>query len=145
MRTKLLVLGLLAFAALAHADGDYRSGTHVKRLLVTSVTSAGQPIEYRPAKTPEVSILEVIIDAGAETGWHMHPAHGYAYVVSGELEVETEDGKTHRFRAGQAFAEVVNLRHNGRALGGKPVTLLVTFTGVKGKPFTQPTATPSAR
>ncbi len=144
MRTKLgFTVGLLAIAAFARADGEYETGTHVKRLLVTSATSAGQPIVYRPAKTAEVSMLEVTIDAGAETGWHQHPAHGYAYVVSGELEIETADGRKNRYRAGDAFAEVVNLRHNGRALGSEPVKLLVTFTGVKGKPFTQPTPPPA--
>lgn len=145
MKTKLIVLGSVALAALAHADSDYRSGTHVKRLLVTSVTSEGQPIVYRAANKPEVSMLEVTIDAGAETGWHTHPAHGFAYVISGELEIETENGKKHHFSAGQAFAEVVNLRHNGRALGGQPVKLLVAFTGVQGKPFTRPTAAPAAQ
>lgn len=81
--------------------------------------------------------MEVTIDAGAETGWHQHPVHGYAYVLSGELEVETEDQKKHVFKAGQAFAEVVKLRHNGRALGTQPVKLLVTFTGVRGQAFTE--------
>jgi len=51
-------------------------------------------------------------------------------------------GKKHRFTAGRGFAEVVHMRHNGRALGSTPVKLLVTFTGANGQPFTVRTYAP---
>jgi quercetin dioxygenase-like cupin family protein len=80
-------------------------------------------------------MLEVVIAPGSETGWHRHPVHGYGYVISGTLEVSTEGREKRRFSAGQAFAEVVHLRHNGRAVGKEPVRLVVMFTGSVGQAF----------
>lgn len=142
-RAGAVLLSFVAVTAMARADGDYRQGTHVKRLLQATTTSANQPLTY-PAATPEVTMLEVMIDAGAETGWHQHAVHGYAYIVSGTLELETEGRPKRRFTAGQAFAEVVDLRHNGRAVGKEPVRLVAVFTGAKGVAFTTRAEAPRA-
>jgi quercetin dioxygenase-like cupin family protein len=121
--------------------GAYSASTHVQTRLEATATSADQPIAY-PTGTPLVTMLEVVIDAGSETGWHQHPVHGFGYVLSGSLEVETERGPTHRYEAGDAFAEVVNLPHNGRAVGSEPVRLVVVFTGIQGLPITTKLAAP---
>jgi quercetin dioxygenase-like cupin family protein len=146
MRTRAvaLLLGLVAVPSIARGDESYRPGTHVTRLLQTTTTSADQPLTY-PSAAPEVSMLEVVIDAGAETGWHQHAVHGYAYILSGTLELETEGRPKRRFTAGQAFAEVIGLRHNGRALGKEPVRLVVVFTGTLGVPFTTRAQAPARR
>lgn len=129
-----LVLIACGSSPAPHA-GAYSASTHVQTRLETTTTSAEQPIAY-PTGAPLVTMLEVVIDAGSETGWHQHPVHGFGYVVSGNLEVQTADGTTRRFGPGQAFAEVVNLAHNGRAVGTEPVRLVVVFTGVQGQPLT---------
>lgn len=110
--------------------------------LRTAVTAAGQPIVF-PAPV-EMAALDVSIPAGAETGWHHHPQPGFAYVISGELEVATADGAVHRYKAGDAFAEVVGLAHNGRALGAQPVHLIAWFSAAPGAPLTvkEPAAPP---
>jgi quercetin dioxygenase-like cupin family protein len=135
-----LLLIACASSPAPHA-GAYSASTHVQTRLEAATTSADQPIAY-PTGAPRVTMLEVVIDAGSETGWHQHPVHGFGYVLSGTLEVQTEHGATHRFQAGQAFAEVVNLPHNGRAVGTEPVRLVVVFTGVQGQPITTKLAAP---
>ena len=72
---------------------------------------------------------------GAETGWHKHPIPVYAYVISGNLSVELEDGKCLSFAAGDAVIEVVNTLHNGKNSGTEPVELAVFYLGVKGTPI----------
>jgi quercetin dioxygenase-like cupin family protein len=88
--------------------------------------------------------MEVRIPAGQETGWHTHSMPGYAYVLSGTITLEYEKGVTKQFKSGEAFAEVVNVSHNGRNNGTDDVVLVVFFTGEKGIPFTQKKETKKA-
>jgi quercetin dioxygenase-like cupin family protein len=83
-----------------------------------------------------VTALEVEIAPGKETGWHKHPVPGYAYVLSGILTIEMEDGQHFQFEAGKALVEVIHTPHNGKNLGTEPVRLVVFFIGEAGKPFT---------
>ena len=135
----LLLLTILATSPVCAQSNEaegYQKQVQVTPLLKTTVTSAGQPITYPQITDPEVTGLLVEIPPGAETGWHKHPFPCYAYMLSGELSVDFEDGKTNRFTAGQAFAEGVNLLHNGRNIGTEPVRLVLFVTGEKDKPFT---------
>ena len=103
-------------------------------LLRTIHSGDGKPLAFPvPA---EVVVLDVVIPVGAETGWHHHPAPGFAYVVSGELVVDIAHEPSRHFRAGEAFAEVVGLSHNGRAVGNEPVHLIAWFSAVPGTPVT---------
>jgi hypothetical protein len=74
----------------------------------TSVTGNGQKITYPQTDRAEVTAMFVELAPGAETGWHKHPIPVYAYVISGNLSVELEDGKCLSFAAGDAVIEVVN-------------------------------------
>lgn len=76
--------------------------------------------------------MTVNLMPGAETGWHKHPVPVYAYVVSGHLSVELEDGKQCSFDTGDAIVEVVDTWHNGRNNGKTPVSLAVFYLGVEG-------------
>jgi quercetin dioxygenase-like cupin family protein len=78
--------------------------------------------------------MTVDLASGAETGWHSHPIPVYAYVLSGVLDVELEDGQVITYRSGDAIIEVVNTLHNGRSQGPDPVRLAVFYTGVVGIP-----------
>jgi quercetin dioxygenase-like cupin family protein len=119
----------------AFADG-YTGNIQVRVLLKTDTTSIGQAVEYPDIDSGEVTAIEVIIPPGGQTGWHRHPVPGYGYILAGTLTLETEGGKTFVFRPGDAFAEVVKARHNGRNLGKEPVKLVAFFTGAKGRAFT---------
>jgi quercetin dioxygenase-like cupin family protein len=125
-----------------YAEG-YDAAIQSRGLLKTDTTFAGQAIRYPEVLNPEVTALEILIPAGAETGWHTHPFPGYAYVLSGELTVELENGVIHRFIAGQSVAESVDKIHNGRNLGKVPVKLIAFFTGEKGKAFTEKVPVPA--
>jgi quercetin dioxygenase-like cupin family protein len=103
-------------------------------LLDTGTTWNAAPIHYQCPVRPQVTAMKVEIPAGEATPWHTHPVGNYAYVISGTLQLELADGTTHIFQAGEAFAEVVNTVHRGRAVGSEPVQLVVFYTGEQGKP-----------
>jgi quercetin dioxygenase-like cupin family protein len=133
-----VALLLVSYAALGRepTTSEYEQGVKVTPLLKTATTTLGQLIEYPKTARPEVTALEVEIAPGKETGWHKHPVPGYAYMLSGTLTIEMEDGKHFQFEAGKAFVEVINTLHNGKNLGTEPVRLVVFFIGEAGKPFT---------
>jgi quercetin dioxygenase-like cupin family protein len=136
--TLAVVLTVACHAAFGDKPGtsEYQQDIKVTVLLKTGTTTLGQPIECHQTSNPEVTALQVEIAPGKETGWHRHPVPGYAYVLSGTLAIEMEDGQHFQFEAGKAFAEVISTLHNGKNLGKEPVILLVFFTGEAGKPFT---------
>lgn len=127
----LIGLSLLMPSAFA---ADYNSGVTAKVLRKTSVTGNGQKITYPLTDRAEVTVMTVDLAPGAETGWHKHPVPVYAYVVSGNLSVELEDGKHLSFVAGEAIIEVVNTLHNGKNMGSEPVKLVVLYLGAEGTP-----------
>jgi len=134
LRTACLCLvGLFLLVPPAFA-ADYSSGVTAKVLKKTSVTGNGQKITYPQTDRAEVTAMTVELAPGAETGWHKHPVPVYAYVISGNLSVELEDGKHLSFDAGDAVIEVVNTLHNGKNSGTEPVKLAVFYLGVEGTP-----------
>lgn len=132
---------LLPFAALA---ADYNSGVTAKVLQKTGVTNSGQKISYPCTDKAEVTAMAVELAPGAETGWHKHTMPVHAYVLSGTLAVELEDGKTFSFTTGDVIIEVVDTLHNGRNRGTVPVKLAVFYLGVEGSPTVIKGAAPAA-
>lgn len=121
---------------------DYKSGVAATVLTKSAVTDNGRTIAYPCTGRAEVTAMTVDIAVGAETGWHSHPIPVYAYVVSGSLSVELENGQVNTYRNGDAIIEVVNTLHNGRNPGPGPVRLAVFYTGIEGTPnVVQPGAT----
>jgi len=127
----LCLIGLVLIVPLAFT-ADYSSGVTAETLKKTSVTSNGQKITYPLTDKAEVTAMTVDLAPGAETGWHKHPVPVYAYVVSGNLSVELEDGKQFSFNTGDAIVEVVDTFHNGRNIGEVPVKLAVFYLGIEG-------------
>lgn len=134
MRRALVLL--LATLALPAAALDGIPNVKSTPVLKSTTSWDGQALAW-PAGTAEGSMLIVEIAPGQETGWHSHPVPSFAYVLAGELEVALEDGRTHRIAAGQALAEVVGRKHNGRNVGSGPVKLLVFYAGAQGVGLTQ--------
>jgi quercetin dioxygenase-like cupin family protein len=136
------LFALAFFASLAFSGGPvrsegYGSGVKIRVLLKTDTNALGRPLAYPDVAHPEVTSFTATIPPGAETGWHLHPYPGYAYVLAGELTLEVEGGKNIVLHTGDAYAELVNVRHNGRNLGKDTVRLVAFFTGEKGKAFTK--------
>jgi quercetin dioxygenase-like cupin family protein len=105
-------------------------------VLKTDTTTTGQKIAELFSNPSEITGLRVTIPPGKETGWHKHTVPGFAYVLKGDLTVETENGKKFEFIAGQSFAEVVNTNHNGKNNGKVTVELIAFFVGQKGQGIT---------
>lgn len=108
----------------------------LREVLRTTSTWAGGPIDF-PQQPKEIVGVVVEIPPGAETGWHSHTAPSFAFVLSGVLEVQLRDGRIKRAQAGQAFAEVIDVAHNGRNVGDGPVKLIVFYTTQLGAPLTR--------
>lgn len=127
------LVGLFLMAQPAFT-AEYSSGVTAKVLTKTSVTGNGQKITYPVTDRAEVTSMTVDIAPGTQTGWHKHPVPVYAYVISGDLIVELEDGKQITFAQGDAVIEVVNTLHNGKNSGTVPVKLAVFYLGIQGMP-----------
>lgn len=115
---------------------DGSAGVKSTPLLKATHSWDGTPLVY-PAGQAEASVLLIEIAPGQETGWHSHPVPSFAYVLQGELEVTLEDGRSHRLKAGEALAEVVNKKHNGRNVGTDVLKLAVVYAGASGTALTQ--------
>jgi len=122
---------LLCGQALAE---DYAADIKSKVLLRTETMSNGQPIDYLDFEKPNLTVLDLEIAPGSQTGWHSHPVNVYAYVMSGRISVEIEGGKTAEFKEGEVIVEVVNLLHNGVNREKVPVRLIVFYLGAKNLP-----------
>ncbi len=133
---------VLAAISLGAREGsaEYNQAVRTTPLLRTTTDVAGTPIVYPTGGAAEVTGVLVELPPGAETGWHKHTAPCFAYILSGEIAVTQKDGPTRTFRAGDAFAELIDLEHNGRTIGDTPVRLVFFAAGVKGRPFTEKSA-----
>src|SRR4030067_2036855 len=110
------VFFLLGGFPLAAYGDDYTSAkvTVIKKAMTTA---SGQKMEYPKTANPEVTALLVEIPSGKETGWHLHLVQVYAYVLSGTLTAEMENGEKHEYQEGEAISEAVNTPHNGQNRG----------------------------
>jgi quercetin dioxygenase-like cupin family protein len=129
-----VLIGFMLLLPYGAAAGEYDSGVQAKVILQTETMSNGGPIDYPSTDHPQVTVMIVDIAPGAQTGWHSHPMSVYAYVMSGQLTVKIEGGKTTEFKEGEAIVEVVKLKHNGINNGKIPVKLVVFYLGGKDIP-----------
>jgi quercetin dioxygenase-like cupin family protein len=126
------ILTFALFASLiSTAAAADRPPVTAKEVLRSSEAWDGKPIGF-PSGRSEVIGLSIEIQPGGETGWHQHPVPSFAFVVEGTLQVTLRDGRTRRFEAGEAFAEVVGIAHNGRNVGAVPTKLLVLYATTPG-------------
>lgn len=132
MRKILPLLVLVALPALAGSEA-YSTSVTSKPLLRTARTSSGAPLSF-PGAAGEVAGIDVTIPAGTSTGWHQHDRSGFAYVLSGTLQVRLADSTGRTYKAGEAFAEVVGILHEGAALGADTVRLVAFFLCDSGAP-----------
>ncbi|MFT3828217.1 MAG: cupin domain-containing protein [Opitutaceae bacterium] len=139
-----LLLVTLAAPARDNSAAEYNNAVRATPLLRTTTDVAGHPLAYPTGGAAEVTGLLVELPPGGETGWHKHTVPCFAYILSGEIAVAQKDGPTRTFRAGDAFAELVNTEHNGRTLGGEPVRLVFFAAGIQGQAFTVKTTAESA-
>ena len=101
-------------------------------------TILGQDFKY-PAGTPLIKAFDITIPPGKQTSLHSHAIPLYAYIVSGELEVDYGSKGKRVFKAGTSYIEAINWCHSGKSLGGKPVRLIGVYLGQENPDQIAPT------
>ncbi|KRP64712.1 cupin domain-containing protein [Pseudomonas orientalis] len=115
------------------------NATHIEKevLLESSESWDGTPYKAYPSGPPQLTLIRLKIPAHTQLPWHTHPMPNAAYIVSGELTVETrKGGMTRTLRQGQTLAEMVGIPHRGTT-GDKPVELLVFYAGRPDMPLSE--------
>ena len=132
---KALFLPLACLALLGCSNKP--PGVQVEQLLKTGETWDGTAYAPYPAGQPEITVVKITIPANTTLNWHEHPMPNVAYVLSGELQVETRDSQQKiTVRPSEALPEVVQTSHRGTS-GNKPVELIVFYAGGSGMPLSR--------
>jgi quercetin dioxygenase-like cupin family protein len=111
-------------------------GFETQSLLKTGKTRDNDPIAYPRTDKPELISVIGTIQPGGRTPLHEHPVPTYVYVLEGEVELQTEGAQPHRYKAGEAYIEALNRKHQLHNKGSSPAKVLVVFVGEEGKPTT---------
>jgi quercetin dioxygenase-like cupin family protein len=119
---------------MAYAISNNPEATISKVLLKTSQSWDGVSYDHYPEGQPELSVLKMVIPPHTTLPWHTHPMPNAGYVLSGNLTVESKDGRHHTtLHAGDVLPEMVGTVHRG-STGDTPVELIVFYAGAKGLP-----------
>ena len=106
-------------------------------LLQSSSSWDGTPYSAYPRGKPELTLLKIKIPANTVLDWHTHPTPNAAYILSGELTVETrKDGHKRLLKPGDTLAETVDIVHRGFT-GEQPAELLVFYAGTPRVPLSE--------
>ncbi len=103
-------------------------------ILQSGATVGGASIAYPKTDSAELTVVQLDIGPGGETGRHMHPYPTLVYVLEGAIEVAMDSGIAHSYKAGDSFLMVVNTWTNAKNKGTMPAKVLVVYVGVHGKP-----------
>jgi quercetin dioxygenase-like cupin family protein len=124
LRVTGLIIGMLLVQAAA-----------AKELLLETRTSwNGGTLAY-PQGPVQITSFILRLEEGDQPRFHCHPVPTMGYVLKGRIKVETSDGNTATFQAGQSVVEVMRTVHRGTAVGG-PVEIIVFYAGSADMPNT---------
>ncbi|WP_448101407.1 cupin domain-containing protein [Luteibacter jiangsuensis] len=134
MSTKRLLAALLATTALAGAAYAHAPEETVR-------PNFSHAIPNLPGKS--LVAVEVNYPPGAASAPHRHAGSAfiYAYVVSGEIESQVDNGPARVYRAGESFYEAPGAHHgiSRNASKTQPAKLLAVFVVDTGEhPLTTP-------
>jgi len=108
----------------------------VRTVLSTGTTVTGETIRYPSDAPARITVVEIMLAPGQQTGWHTHPVPLFGYVLEGELTVDYGPLGKRTYRQGEGIAEAMNQAHNGRNTGPGPLKILAVFMGADGVPDT---------
>jgi quercetin dioxygenase-like cupin family protein len=128
-------LVLLAGTVAVAQDDPLPQGFETQSLLKSSVSRDDDPIVYPTGKPEVISVIGTLAKDG-RTALHEHPVPVYVYIMEGEVELRTEGKEPHRYKAGEAFIETQNRKHQAFNVSDVPSKILVVFIGEQGKPTT---------
>ena len=105
--------------------------------VLLKTTSTWDNAEYKKLKikTPEVSVLKIVINVNEELPMHKHDLVNIAYVKKGTLTVITDNHKEITLHEGEVLPELIGKYHYGKNTGDEPVELIVFYIGEKGTPL----------
>ena len=134
MKPQSLLIGvvLLSSAALAAEPPPSQPG---RQLLTTTQTASGQPITMAGPSGPlQVTATISELAPGESTIVHKHPYLRYDYILEGRIQVTNfVTGKVDVASAGQFLVDPIDQWHQGKAMDGKRVRLLVIDTAPAGQ------------
>jgi len=93
-------------------------------------TILGQDFRY-PSGAPQIQAFEIEIPPGQQTTLHRHGIPLFAYIASGNLELDYGSKGRRIVRAGSSFVEAINWCHFGRPLGNQSVRIIGVYLGQK--------------
>jgi quercetin dioxygenase-like cupin family protein len=107
---------------------------HAEQRLVlsTGTTVTDEPIRYPSGAPAHVTAVEITLQPGEQTGWHMHPVPMFGYILDGELTVDYGPKGQRTYRKGDGLMEAMNEAHNGRNSGPGPLKILAVVIGAEG-------------
>jgi D-alanyl-D-alanine dipeptidase len=111
-------------------------------LLRSGEDTLGNPLTYPGGDAAEVSGSIITLMPGESTGWHLHAAPTFGYLLAGELTVAYATGETRLFQAGDGIVEAQHTPHNGRNSGDAAVRMLAFSAGTRGVPTSEPAEPP---
>lgn len=146
MRQYLILTSTLLSILLMQLIGSYidQAGTNhllgdppiVEELVKTTQSWNGAMLPAYPEGQPEITLLRITIPTGTTLAKHHHPFINAGVLISGELTVYTEDGKSNTLKAGDSIVEVVNTIHYGANEGPEPAEIIVFYAGIEGEAVT---------
>ena len=121
---------ILAGSAALAADAPPQPG---QQIALTTQTASGQPIAS-PQGPLQVTATISELEPGEATIVHKHPYLRYDYILEGRLQVTNfVTGKVDIVGAGQFVVDPIDQWHQGKAMDGKRVRLLVIDTAPAGR------------
>ena len=127
-RTIPLVGGIVLAFVVTSSYFIFGTSDHIRseNILDTNQTVINQQIVY-PDGTAKITSTIITIPPNTQTGWHLHEALLYGYILSGELTVDYGEKGTQVFKTGDALVEAMNWPHNGNNAGDVDAKILVVF------------------
>jgi len=104
-----------------------------EQLLQSSTSWDGGSIFY-PKGVAQVTSLKLKFEAGHSTEFHCHPVPTFGYILKGNLQVETKDGKKILMKQGGSILEVMKTVHRGTAIDSE-VEIVVFSAGAQSVPI----------
>ena len=131
MKRRLLTIALIFLACSVYAE-DYKK---TDSLQDTNKTVIGEPLYYPGGGKAEIKSMVVVMQPGEKTAVHKHGVPLYAYILSGDLEVDYGPHGKKIYRAGDNFMEAMEQFHQGKNIGTDTVRILAVFMGGAGQPL----------
>jgi quercetin dioxygenase-like cupin family protein len=137
MKIRIVCLLILLIPGFAFAQ-DAPAAPAIKSEILGQSTDSwdGTPYKAYPAGQPQLTVVKITIPPHTTMKWHSHPIPNAGYILSGEITVETKEGATRHFRAGQVVPETVNTVHRG-VTGAEPAVIIVFYAGAPGRPLSE--------